>query len=138
LEDKDGKIHPVEISLICWTMLKVSGSKLTKAKYLEGGKKDGWLDKYLDDFLSYLPNKENALQVLMSLINNDKTAILTIDDIIARSGVKKSEIERLLDEFEQSKIIVKQKNSEIIEYRLAHEYLIGRIKKKGWCCRTTN
>lgn len=107
LKDSDGRIHPVEISLICWIMLKTEG-QLAKTKYIEGGRKQDWLDRYLDEVLQSSPNQQHALQLLSSLIVGDKSDTLAMADIAARSGLATPETQRLLDYFEQSKIIVKE------------------------------
>jgi len=107
LEDTNGRIHPVEISLICWIILRAVG-ELTRVKYLEGGCKQGWLDRYMDDVLQPLPNKKQALQVLSSLIRGDKSDILSVNEISIRSSVSIAETQKILNYFEQSKLIVKE------------------------------
>lgn len=107
LRDSNGRIHPVEISLICWMMLKAVG-QLSKANYLEGGRKQGWLDRYLDDVLQALPDKSKALQVLNSMIDGDKSIALTAGDIALRAGLELEATNRLLRDLEKSKMVVSE------------------------------
>ncbi|NIM11570.1 MAG: AAA family ATPase [Candidatus Aminicenantes bacterium] len=129
LKDMDQRVHPVELSLICSTMMKVNG-KLDRHAYLEEGKKQGWLNRYLDDVLKGQPQKE-SLQLLSSLIHMDKAATLTAKEVSQRAGLNLVETRRLLEDFQQSRLIV----ADVIEgekeektYRLAHEYLIASIR----------
>jgi len=129
LVDKDGRVHPVELSLICSTLIKVNG-KLDRRDYLAGGKKQGWLSRYLEDVLKGQPQKE-ALQVLSSLIHQDKAATLTARQVAGRSGVNLAETGRLLEDFRQSRLVVTDTadaDQAAIQYRLAHEYLIAPIR----------
>lgn len=107
LQNADGYIHPVEVSLICWTMLRVIG-KLDKTSYISGQRKQGWLNRYIDDVLKPLPNKQQALLVLSSLIRNDKSNILQLDEISARSGLNLPDTEKMLEHFERNRLIVKE------------------------------
>lgn len=107
LQNTDGYIHPVEISLICWIMLRVIG-KLDKTNYISGQRKQGWLDRYMDDVLKSLPNKQQALLALSSLIRNDKADTLSADEISTRSGLNLKDTEKLLDHFERNRLIVKE------------------------------
>jgi HEAT repeat protein len=129
LKDKDQKVHPVELSLICSTMMKVNG-KLDARGYLNEGKKQGWLNRYLDDVLKGQPKRE-SLQLLSSLIHMDKAATYTAKEVAQKSGLTLAETRRLLEDFQQSRLIVTDvtgTEKEEKRYRLAHEYLIASIR----------
>ena len=106
LKDSDGLIHPVELSLICSTMKRDRG-RLDKIDYIEGGKKKGWLNKYLEDVLIF-HDRKSSLQILNSMIKGDKSETLSVEDVSKRSGVSFPDTEKLLKHFEQCRIVVKE------------------------------
>ncbi|HLP48119.1 MAG TPA: ATP-binding protein [Candidatus Kapabacteria bacterium] len=128
LQDSDGRVHPVELSLICSTIIKQNG-KLDRGAYLDGGRKQGWLNRYLDDVLKGRP-QQTSLQLLSGLIDADKVATLTAKEISERSGINLLETRGLLDYFQQSRLIVEEGENDEQKYRLAHEYLIASIRLK--------
>lgn len=131
LKDGDDRIHPVELSLICTTIMKTIGV-LSKSYYLEGGKKQGWLKRYLDDVLDG-PQQDEALQLLSSLIELDKTSARSLKEIADSSGLKMEKTRQLLDDLVYSRLVVEdtdKSDPEKNKYRLAHEYLIEPIRLK--------
>lgn len=129
LKDTDGRIHPVELSIICAIMMK-ENSKLDRQSYISGGKKKGWLNRYLEDVMTGQPHK-NGPQLLNSLIDGDKAPFLTVKDISERSGLKMNETLDLLDYFHKCRVVVESVEENEKKYRLAHEYLISAIRLKS-------
>lgn len=99
-------VHPVELSLICYMMLRKG--QLRKAEYLGGGKKQGWLNLYLDEVLDQSKSPRDTLMLLNSMISGDKAETLKLDSIAQRCGLPLHEVSDLLEYLERARIVIKE------------------------------
>lgn len=127
LRGMDGRIHPVELSLICWVMQRDQGA-LTRSAYLGSGGKEGWLERYLDEILHASGNRTQALLVLSSLIEQDKAILRTAAEVVSITASDRAAVEKTLEYLDRAHLLTRESDSQIFRYRLAHEYLIPRIQ----------
>ena len=129
LQDSDGGIHAVELSIICWMMVRVEGT-LTKLKYIEGGRKLGWINRYLDEILKSFPRSSQLLQILLSLAKEDRSESLSLGDIASRTGLSQESIQMALKYMIGWKLI-QVRNGDNQTYKITHEYMIEAIRMRS-------
>jgi HEAT repeat protein len=128
LKDRDGRIHPMDLSLVCSIMTN-DKNVLDRHAYMEGGDKQRLWQHYLEAVLKGLHEKK-ALRILCSLIERGQSISLTLENISKLSGIKEKETCQLVEALVDRKLIRRGAlldNAEKEKYSLAHESLVFPI-----------
>ena len=131
-----GQIELPLLQIICTRLYETRETdemQITLKTYEALGRAEGVLSHYLSDVLAYLPGKEESLarSVLKDLVRSDATKQVPINykTLAARVEVQGDELDRVLAELVNARLLSREEVMGEILYELVHEYLATEIIK---------
>ncbi len=130
-----GGMELPHLQIICtrlYEMLAEGETAISLASYEELGQAEGVLGGYLNSVLDRQPGKGGAIarEVLKELVSSEATKrVLSYGTLAARVEAEGDELDGVLTQLVDARLLSRDEVEGEIVYEMAHEYLIEEIKK---------
>jgi len=129
-----GGMEPPHLQIICtrlYEALAENETIINLASYEELGRAEGVLGGYLNDVLNRLPGRGEAIarEVLKELVSSEATRrVLSYDMLAVRLEAEEDELDGVLAQLVDARLLRRDEVADEITYEMAHEYLIEEIR----------
>lgn len=139
LQDEKEQLKPPQLQIVCsslFEMLHTDETMITHNLYQEMGEAKGILRNHLQNVLNNnIPAnlRSKAAKVLDALLTSDNRRILrskkSLAEMLAEQDVSAQDIDQILTELFQNRLIRREEGVSGFSYELAHEYLVTEIRQ---------
>jgi hypothetical protein len=122
------------LQIVCTRLheaLMEGATDITLASYENLGRAEGVLCGYLNDVLDKMPGMggDVAREVLKELVSSEATKrVLSYDGLAARIEAEEDELDGVLAQLVDARLLRREEVAGEVTYEMAHEYLIGEIR----------
>ncbi len=128
----EGSIAPAQLQIVCSRLYeKFAHEKIITVEHYTGlGSASAILGSYLEEVLERfsLPIRGNARRVMQALVSSQKTKkLLSSSEIAQYLGQEWIQIEKIVADLENYRLLRRMETEDGYKYELVHEYLVNQV-----------